>query len=43
MQSAACPDAVGGLPVVATVMKSWRRFLTAKPFFFHVFGMAVEN
>jgi len=23
-------------------MKSWRRFLTAKPFF-HVFGMAVEN
>jgi hypothetical protein len=23
-------------------MKSWRRFLTAKPFL-HVFGMAVEN
>jgi hypothetical protein len=25
------------------VMESWRRFSTAKPFFLHVFGMAVEN
>jgi hypothetical protein len=24
-------------------MESWRRFLTAMPIFFHVFGMAVAN
>jgi hypothetical protein len=28
---------------MAMVMESWRRFLTAKPFFFNVFGIAVEN
>jgi hypothetical protein len=25
------------------MIKSWRRFLTAKPIFLNVFGMAVEN
>jgi hypothetical protein len=28
---------------IVTLIASWRRFLTAKPFFFYQFGMAVEN
>lgn len=28
---------------IVTLIASWRRFSTAMPFFFHQFGVAVEN